>query len=391
MGFFEKVFPKKATMVQADRAFRFLNGYTPVFSTYGGSVYESELIRSALDAHGRFNAKLQPTYTGTAKPALMTSLMIKPNQWMTWPKFNYRLTQILYSKNNAFIVPIFGKDGQPVGITPICPQKWELLDVGGEPWLRFWFSEGKKAALELKWVGILPRFQLDNELFGEDNEALRSTLDLINLQKQGIEHGIKNSANYRFMATSTNFTKDGDLRNERERFDENNFSKDRGGGGILLFPNTYKDIKQLDHKPFTVDADQMKLIQESVMNYYGINLDVIQGKAVGDSWLAFYESSVEWFALNVSEIVTNMLFTENEIKRGNRFFLTANRLQYLSNQDKLTAISTFADRGLMTRNELREILNLTPLPEPWGNQIPARGEYYNVNEEVTEPDEVTDP
>jgi hypothetical protein len=50
----------------------------------------------------------------------------------------------------------------------------------------------------------------------------------------------------------------------------------------------------------------------------------------------------------------------------------------MSNADKLNAISTFADRGLMTRNELREIMNLSPLPDDIGNQIPARGEYYDV-------------
>ena len=50
----------------------------------------------------------------------------------------------------------------------------------------------------------------------------------------------------------------------------------------------------------------------------------------------------------------------------------------MSNADKLNAIQTYADRGLMTRNELREISNLTPLPEPYGSQIPARGEYYDI-------------
>ena len=45
------------------------------------------------------------------------------------------------------------------------------------------------------------------------------------------------------------------------------------------------------------------------------------------------------------------------------------------------------DRGLATRNELREILNLPPLPEPVGSSIPARGEYYNVNEDEPDPDE----
>jgi hypothetical protein len=74
-----------------------------------------------------------------------------------------------------------------------------------------------------------------------------------------------------------------------------------------------------------------------------------------------------------------MIYTEQERKRGNRITFTSNRLQYMSNADKMNAISQMADRGLMTRNELREIVNLAPLEEPYGSQIPARGEYYNVN------------
>ena len=41
-------------------------------------------------------------------------------------------------------------------------------------------------------------------------------------------------------------------------------------------------------------------------------------------------------------------------------------------------MTQLGDRGLATRNELREILNLAPLPAPYGDQIPARGEYYDV-------------
>ena len=122
----------------------------------------------------------------------------------------------------------------------------------------------------------------------------------------------------------------------------------------------------------------MKLIKENVFDYFGVNEDVIQNKTFGDNWLAFYEGAVEWFAIQLSEALTKMLFSERERTFGNRIWFTSNRLQYMSNADKLSAISTFADRGLMTRNELREIMNLAPLPEPMGSQIPARGEYYDV-------------
>ena len=121
------------------------------------------------------------------------------------------------------------------------------------------------------------------------------------------------------------------------------------------------------------------MIKQNVFDYFAINEDVIQGKCYGDAWLGFYESSTEWFAIQLSDVMTRMFYTERERMFDNKVMFTSNRLQYMSNADKLNAISTFADRGLMTRNELREILNLPPLPEPLGSQIPARGEYYDAS------------
>jgi len=56
----------------------------------------------------------------------------------------------------------------------------------------------------------------------------------------------------------------------------------------------------------------------------------------------------------------------------------------MTNADKLNVSAQMADRGLMTRNEIREIWNLPPLPEPLGSQLPIRGEYYNANDEATQ-------
>ena len=128
-----------------------------------------------------------------------------------------------------------------------------------------------------------------------------------------------------------------------------------------------------------MDADQQKLIKDNVYDYFAVNEDIIQNKAFGDAWLAFYEGAVEWFAIQLSQVISGMLYTERERAGfGNEVFFTSNRMQYMSNADKMSAISQLADRGLATRNELREILNLAPLPEAIGDQIPARGEYYDV-------------
>ena len=387
MGIFEKIFGKKdGPAQQARQMFQLLDGYKPSFRTWNGSIYESDLIRAALDAHGRHAAKLSPVITGSAKPNLRARLKLQPNDFQTWSQFLYRAAVTLYAKGTAFLVPVLGEYGETNGIIGIVPESWELVEDRGTVYIRFRFKNAKARAIELSKVGILTRFQMDSELFGEDNAALRAVLDLIEMQRQGITEGIKNGATFRFMATAANWSKDEDLAKERARFDRNNFQG--GSGGVLLWPNTYKDIKQITQESYKIDADQLQLIKNSVYDYFAVNEDVVQNKAVGDSWLAFYEGAVEWLAVQMSDVITKMLFTERERQYGNGITFTSNRLQYMSNADKLAAISQLADRGLMTRNELRQILNLAPLPEPLGDQIPARGEYYNVNE--TEDDDNAD-
>ena len=242
-------------------------------------------------------------------------------------------------------------------------------------------TDMKKRAERLAEVGILTRYQYKSELFGENNEAMKPVLDLITMQRQGITEGIRNGASYRFAAQSDNWASDEDLASEMERFNKWTFGNKKAGGGVLLFPNTYTNIMHLKQDSYKVDADQEKLIRMNVFDYFCVNEDVLQNKAYGDAWLAFYEGFVEWYAIQLGEVCSGMLYTDRERGAyGNQMFFTSNRLQYMSNKDKLNAIQTYADRGLMTRNELREISNLPPLPEPYGSQIPARGEYYDIKE-----------
>lgn len=381
MGIFEKIFGKRdgGAVQLAREQFRLLDGYTPAFHTWQGSVFESELIRAAIDAHGRHAAKLQPVIQGTAKPNLRNRLKVQPNEFQTWPQFLYRTTAILYARNTAFVVPMLGEYDETNGIIAIAPESWELVDYKGDPYIRFSFDHGRKhRAIELWRVGILTRYQYRNDLFGDDNDALRSTLDLIAIQRQGVQEAIKNGASFRFMAVSSNWSRDEDLAKERQRFDRENFTG--ASGGVLLFPNTYKDVRQITSSAYTVDSNQLKLIEDNVYNYFGVNEDILQNKAFGDSWLAFYEGAIEWLAINLSDSITRMLFSERERTFGNRIMFTSNRLQYMSNADKLSVAEKMADRGLMTRNEIREIFNLPPLDDAIGNQIPVRGEYYNVND-----------
>lgn len=386
MGLFDRIFGNrpKEPKERVQDTFKMLNGYTPRFTSFGGSVYESELIRSAINARATHMSKLKVETYGAARPALQTKLKNNPNEFQTWSQFQYRLSTLLDVHNTAFITPIWDQFGQPSGIYTPLPNKCEIVQADGVPFLRYTFSNGERAAVELEYCGIMTKYQYRNDFFGESNDALKQTMELIHIQNQGIEEGVKSAATYRFMASLTNFVKPEDLALERQRFTQENFSKDANGGGILLFPNTYRDIKQVDVKPWVVDADQMKAIESNVFKYYGVNDDILTNHFSADTWSAFYEGAIEPFAIQESEVLKKMFFTLREQSQGNGVTVTANRLQYLSNNDKLNVSAQMADRGLMTRNEIREIWNLPPLPEPLGSQLPVRGEYYNVGDNNNE-------
>ena len=387
MGMLEKIFGKREQPAGLKNAttFRLLEGYTPAFTTWRGSIYESELIRAALDTWGRHAAKLKPNLKGSAAQELQNKLKVRPNAYQEWTKFLYQTATILGARNNTFLVKTRNEYG-PTGIINILPETWELVEYAGEPWIRFTLSNNRRRAEKLSEVGIMTRFQYKSELFGENNEALKPVLDLITMQRQGITEGIKNGASYRFYAQSDNWASDDDLGEEMTRFNKVTFGNKKSAGGVLLFPNTYSNIQPMKAESYKVDADQQKVIEQNVFDYFAVNNEILQSQAFGDKWLAFYESFVEWFSIQLGEVISGMMFTDRErAAYNNQVFFTSNRLQYMSNADKLNAVTQLADRGLATRNELREILNLDPLPEPYGSQIPARGEYYDVKED-TAPD-----
>ena len=381
MGLFDKLFPnnkqEQQKMEKVEGYFKTLDAYTPSFSTYNGGLYEMELTRSAINAYATAISKLKPEFTGSAYSSLAKRLQFKPNPYMDTTKFLYRLATILKVNTTAFIIPMYAKDMKTIiGYYPLLPQNTEVVEVGGEPWLRYTFANGEKAAIELDQVGVMTQYQYKNDFFGDGNAPLMPTLQLMDIQKQGMEEAVKQSASIRFMAKLGQTVRPEDLKKEQERFSKQNLSVDNQSG-VMMFDAKYSDVKQIDSKPFVIDDKQMDQIKQNVFNYFGINEDILQNKFDEDTWNAFYEGSIEPFAIQLGLVMTNMTFTEKEVAHGNQIMWTANRLQYASNQTKLEMTTQLLDRGVLTINQVNEIWNLPPVEN--GDKRYIRREYVDVD------------
>lgn len=381
MSLFDKIFKKSPKLPEPEGYFQTFNAYTPVFTSWSGRLYEQELVRAAIHARATHISKLAVEVKGSAKPKLQTKLKTGPNEFQTWGQFLYRLSTMLDVQNTAFIVPVYDEFGQPSGIYPVLPSTCEIVQYSSEPWLKYRFMSSDTVAIPVSSCGIMTKFQYSSDFFGEDNTALNPTMELINLQNQGIGEGVKNSATFRFMAQMSNFAKPEDIEKERKRFNKSSFGSDEGG--MLLFPNTYSNIQQIKSSPFVVDEKQMAQIKTNVFDYFGVNEDVLQNKVYGDAWSAFYEGAIEPFAIQFSDVITKMLFTERERASGSEIAMTANRLQYMSTTEKLNVATQMLDRGIFNLDTVMDMFNLPHLPNDEGKKRIIRGEYYSLNPDGT--------
>ena len=380
MSLFDKIFKPNKEQQQIQTLFKALTGYAPAFTNWDGALYESELVRAAADAKARHISKLHVEFNGSARPELKTLMRKAPNEFQTWSQFLYRTSTILDVQNTAFIVPVIGERNEHRGYYSVLPTMCQLAeDKTHRLWLRYQFSSGDIGAVEFSRCGILTKHQYESDFFGDKNTALNNTMELMHIQSQAIKEGVKSSATFRFMAREGNFRDPNDMAKEQSNFTAKHMRAD--AGGFLLFPNVYTDIKQIESKPFVLSSEQTKVIEENVYRYFGINEKIMKNMATSEELDAFFEGAIEPFAIQLSEVMTKMTYTKDEQGYGNEVYVNANRLQYMKTSDKISFIEKLGDRGFITINEGRELLNYPPLPDEEGNRLPIRGEYYFVGDD----------
>lgn len=379
MGLFDRLFPKQDNMpinYKKTDSFKLLTAYEPVFRDYYGSIYESELVRSAIESKARHISKLKIELQGSAQSSLKAKMKHAPNEWQTYPQFLARCSTILDCTNNLFIVPVQNKYFETIGFFPVLPENVKLVEYDKQLWLKYRFRNNQVGAVEFDRCAFLCKHQYKSDFFGDNNHALDRTMDMISIQDQAVKEAVKTSATYRFMAQVSNFTSPEDLKEERERFTRENLSGENSG--MLLFPNTYTNIKQVESTPYTLDPKNTELVKTNIFNYFGTNENIMQGKANSEELDAFFNSAVEPFAIALSEALSRAIYSDLELSYGNHVYVNANRLQYMSQTAKVEVARDLGDRGILTINEIRELFNYAPLPN--GDVAYIRGEYKPLEE-----------
>lgn len=363
---FSRIFgtDKNSVLPQTATEVKVLDDNKAVFTPYKGDFHNDIDIRACVDAIARNGAKMHPrhirNYAGkmeNVKSNLYKLLSKQPNEIQDAYKFYYQVITNLELYNDSFIYIQRNEDLEPTGLYPLDFSEGKLYEFEGKLWIKFRFGRSKERFVPYDSCIHLTRFVGKDGLFGGSSIPIIKTLSIKHIIDEGIVNAIRTTQHIKGIVKSTKaLLKPEDVKEMRDQFVKD-FIKEGDKSGIGGLDAT-TDFIPVKIEPTTASENQIKIFDDKILAYFGVNENIIQSKYNEDEWNAFYESVLEPIGLQMSLEFTNKIFTPTQKNFGNEIIFESNRLQYASNKTKIELLRYASN--IMTQNELREVFNLAP-------------------------------
>lgn len=375
---------KNASEPSTSEQIEIIEGQKATFTPYKGDFHEDADVLACVDTIARNGAKMHPrhirNFKGTmenVKGNLYKLLTKQPNEIQNAYKFYYQVIADLELYNNSLVYIQRDADLRVIGLYPLEYSEIKLYEYQDKIWIKFRFGRGRERFIPYDSCIHLTRFIGKDGLFGGSSQPLVKVLNIKHVLDEGIVNAIKTTQSIKGILKSTKaMLKPEDVKKMRDQFvnDFIDYHRNKSGIGGLDATTDFTPVKI---EPQTATDNQIKMFDEKVLKYFGLNENIIQSKYSEDEWNAFYESVLEPIGLQMSLEFTNKLFTPTEKNFGNEIIFESNRLQYASNKTKIELVRYASN--IMTINEQREVFNLAPIE---GGDVFMIDQNHTINEEV---------
>lgn len=332
---------------------RWLNNFTAHFFPFGSDLNKSEIVRACIRTLADTTAKAVPSCQDERIERL---LKYRPNEYMNGKDFLYKIRAHYELKNTAFIVIIRDELGNATGFYPMSYNSFTALrDEYGDIYIKFETATGNYV---FSWSDliVLRKDYNANDIAGDSNDPILNTLELVNTSNQSIANAVKSTSNLRGILQGNNSMVDpADQKKISDEFVKNYMGLNNEGGVAYL--DASLDFKEVNLKPATTDIETMQEFRNNIFRYFGVNDEIITGKAKPEQMQSFYEMRIEPFLQALSLEMTSKVFTNRQIAFGNEITYQSSAIQFMSMADKL-ALKDYIDRGAMTPNTWCDIVGL---------------------------------
>lgn len=369
------LFKRKKKINEPVTAFKSLNTTLVPLVPFGGNITDSDVVKMCIDRVASQCAKLKMSYIKINEKGeqeeksgdISFALRYRPNEFMTPFQFLYKVVTLLLINDNAFVYPLYDTyEGTLKGIYPLRPQIVEpIMDESESLYLKFYFEDGSQYLIPYENVIHIKRFYGQNDIFGGsgsrgDHEALLKTLKINDALLQGVEGAVYSSFQIRGIVKINGILKEADRQKQIDEF--NRAVKKSSSEGSAVIPIDAKsEYIPLNNDPKLVESTTLDFIQSKILDYFGVSKEILANNYDENEFNAFYESTIEPIAIQISEAFSLGLLTDNQLTRGEKIILFSERLQYASWQTKVNAIEKLMGLGIMSLNESRALLGLEPI------------------------------
>jgi len=347
-------------------AWREIGGYTATFSYFGNDMYANDTVRSCIrtlaEHTSKANIKVIRRSGNTIENVdkrLADLIQYRPNMYMNGKDFLAKIRTQYEIYNVVFIYIMRDETNKVVGLYPMPHARYEAVEAGGELYIKFNFSSGIVMVQPWRDLAVLRKDYNTSDIWGDSNDAILTSLELLTTTNDGMANAIKSTANLRGIVKSTKamLTPD-DVKRIQSTFvaDYMNLTNT---SGIAALDGTLT-FEPVNITPQMANYKSMEELRMNIHRYFGVSPEMVLSKAEADEREAFYEAKIETFLLALSLELTYKIYSPRERGFGNEIMFEANRMAYMSMAQKLNLMQ-MVDRGAMTPNEWRQALNLAPV------------------------------
>lgn len=343
------------------------------FYSWDGRVYQSDIVRACLRPKVKAVGKLVGKHIRqTVKKDGMKKLDVnpltyirfileEPNPYMTGQKLQEKMATQLCLNNNAFALIIRDEFGFPAEIYPVPALSGEAIyNKQGKLFLKFYFQNGKNFTFPYADIIHLRQDFNTNDIFGDSiAQALAPLMKIVTTTDQGIIRAIKNSSVIQWLLKFSGSMRPESLKEQASAFADNYLSVNSESIGVAASDSKAEAVR-IEPKDYVPNAAQMDRTAKRIYSLFNTNEKIVQSNYNEDEWNAYYEAEVEPVVIEFAGEYTRKLFTRRERSCGNSIVFEAANLATASMSTKLN-LCQMVDRGALTPNEWRAVLNLAPL------------------------------
>lgn len=348
--------------------YRLLNTYQNSITPFNGDVWDTNTGRAAVDAFARRAAKVMPRHvrvSGALIDEVPQSrynrlLQHAPNTIMPAYALWYRVAADYLIHNNAYIYPHYD-GGTLTALYAIEAQTIELLEQSGGIYARFVFGTGQRKCIPYEQLIHIRRHFAKNDFFGDDNTPLHPVMLTAHTFNESMcKYAGLIGAIRGILKIVVGGMKDEDLAAHRNRFVRDNLKLSNNGSGVIVTDAKQEYIPATE-KSTPIPTSQLEYIKAEIYEYFGISSAIVNGTATHDEEAEFTASAISPFYVQLTQAVTNCLFTETEKGYGNKIIFETENLANASIADKMTVAKFLTEIGALSLDQALIMFGLPPV------------------------------